>query len=730
MPKWWPWGRSARQTAPVEPATQSAPVGGGQPAWQRLAPVQRTVGDIEPTAQFEGFTESLTTSQNPGFTRPVSLLTADHTGIPVLDAVPAHPDVPAAPAERTRSWAPRLPSVQRAHVGVSAPVQRLTEQDSPVPQVFPVEDPGIESPSDMVQASDVDERRPLDVAPVETVVLSDAHTPTDRPSTAGTDTAPLSPVTLSGPAGAPTVQRSGAGTAPGASLPVVQAVSSRPTPPEPRKVPELRRLAPVQRTTTTSPLPILRTVDTAAPNAPAPSTPTTDTDTATAAPAVTSEPGAPESDAPSPAEPELRDVAADSLPGEPSAPETIATPAPPSSPTPAPTNSPPSPHVDDAPVVPIQRAVSPSAPLPVDADVHRVTKAESIPTVRVEPLAPPTTSPSFSASATRPNTTTTTNSVPSMQRTEASPSAPAHSRAAVPVQRLDTSTPIHVPAPIAAGTEKHGPAAQPTRSVTFAAQRDAEPGVTGPAATIEHTCALAEPSAVHAEGQHVQRTPAEPVIGQRLTLPVVDSPAAPSPATPVHPVVPVHPVAQRAVHNRRLVVLPPVRTDTGAHPLGVEHTAAVGSSPRPVGLQRMFSAAGSPSTLPPAAAQVRHTETGSPYVHAPELAGPAGGFAFDEPSHHYDADTNTITFDTAHIQRDTDDTAPAPAAEAAPPPPPESAAAVAAAPAAAAAAGAAAPGGTNVDELLNKLYDPLVARLRAELWLDRERAGMLMDLGR
>uniref|UniRef100_UPI0037C7F4FE hypothetical protein n=1 Tax=Mycolicibacterium sp. TaxID=2320850 RepID=UPI0037C7F4FE len=80
MPKWWPWGRSARQTAPVEPATQAAPVSGGQPAWQRLAPVQRTVGDIEPTAQFEGFTDSLTTSQNPGFTRPVSLLTADHTG--------------------------------------------------------------------------------------------------------------------------------------------------------------------------------------------------------------------------------------------------------------------------------------------------------------------------------------------------------------------------------------------------------------------------------------------------------------------------------------------------------------------------------------------------------------------------------------------------------------------------------------------------------------------------
>jgi hypothetical protein len=32
--------------------------------------------------------------------------------------------------------------------------------------------------------------------------------------------------------------------------------------------------------------------------------------------------------------------------------------------------------------------------------------------------------------------------------------------------------------------------------------------------------------------------------------------------------------------------------------------------------------------------------------------------------------------------------------------------------------------------LVNRLYDPLAARLRAELWLDRERAGVLMNLHR
>ncbi|HEU5266569.1 MAG TPA: hypothetical protein VFU35_07705, partial [Jatrophihabitans sp.] len=57
----------------------------------------------------------------------------------------------------------------------------------------------------------------------------------------------------------------------------------------------------------------------------------------------------------------------------------------------------------------------------------------------------------------------------------------------------------------------------------------------------------------------------------------------------------------------------------------------------------------------------------------------------------------------------------------------------AAAPAAAAAAGpaAAAVGGTpNLDELARRLYDPLAARIKAELRLDRERFGLVTDLRR
>jgi hypothetical protein len=33
-------------------------------------------------------------------------------------------------------------------------------------------------------------------------------------------------------------------------------------------------------------------------------------------------------------------------------------------------------------------------------------------------------------------------------------------------------------------------------------------------------------------------------------------------------------------------------------------------------------------------------------------------------------------------------------------------------------------------ELVNRIYDTLAARLRSELWLDRERAGVLLDVQR
>jgi hypothetical protein len=55
---------------------------------------------------------------------------------------------------------------------------------------------------------------------------------------------------------------------------------------------------------------------------------------------------------------------------------------------------------------------------------------------------------------------------------------------------------------------------------------------------------------------------------------------------------------------------------------------------------------------------------------------------------------------------------------------PPAAAAPAAAPGAPATAGVAA---AQLDEMARQLFEPLSARLRAELWLDRERAGLVTD---
>ena len=45
-------------------------------------------------------------------------------------------------------------------------------------------------------------------------------------------------------------------------------------------------------------------------------------------------------------------------------------------------------------------------------------------------------------------------------------------------------------------------------------------------------------------------------------------------------------------------------------------------------------------------------------------------------------------------------------------------------------AGAPSSGMPSMDELVRRLFDPLSARLKAELRLDRERAGLVTDLRR
>jgi hypothetical protein len=145
----------------------------------------------------------------------------------------------------------------------------------------------------------------------------------------------------------------------------------------------------------------------------------------------------------------------------------------------------------------------------------------------------------------------------------------------------------------------------------------------------------------------------------------------------------------------RIVLLPPVRTET---------REVSAESAQPMSLQRMFGDFAQPATL----------------------SGVARPRGHDEPP-----TVSTMTFDAPTAQREVESV-----------PDPihlaqrisEQSLAEEAAPVQAAPAPAPAPAPTqaptDVDELVGRLYEPIAARLRAELWLDRERAGALMNLHR
>lgn len=72
---------------------------------------------------------------------------------------------------------------------------------------------------------------------------------------------------------------------------------------------------------------------------------------------------------------------------------------------------------------------------------------------------------------------------------------------------------------------------------------------------------------------------------------------------------------------------------------------------------------------------------------------------------------------------------PAPVGDA-PAAPPVPSAAAPAEPGAGVPAVPTVPTGASLDELVRRLFDPLSARLKDELRLDRERAGLISDLRR
>jgi hypothetical protein len=782
MPKWWPWGRSKHpDPEPAAPAFRS------EPAWHRLAPVQRTIGDIEPTAHLQGFTASLTTSQNPAFTGPLELLTTEHAArLPVLDVVHHSVDAAAptssASPRQSRTWAPSPMAVQRAIRQSAAAVQRAADVAAPTREIHPVQplDPTDTPPHSMIEAPEPDDRRILDVASapaIETYQPQSVESLAPQPSrdrednpvddgvVASVSHEPVSPTlhsTSPTEPSRPTVQLLPSTPDPvSAAQQVVSATSTRSTT---SLSPPLRHLPLVQRAVTESPsaaegfaiarpIPLLRTIESPAGGPRQRGKPDTTT-TCDGGPTLQcsidhgpAHPVATESATPMPLSTRpASDVASQVAPAvdtyEPTASPPVTaqlTTAPTDELKPAPAghSSAPDAVVTSSPLAGLQRlpvvetrsATTAAGATPEHRTAARPTvqRSPEWPTVQRSPQRPP-----VQRSPERTTETVSNVHIPTDQASGASvgpgPLPPAGEGGATPDPTPETwgDSPVSSrgdsPAP---ESYPHGPAggcSPPLATKTEASQ----------AVTSERLSEASWESQSVSDGaalQHAVPPTSSAGVVQRVALPVV-RPAAPpmrieSPPTPSHSASSAHTVVQRAATSGRLVVLPPVRTNSSTDdaPSGASSGPArsvLVESPRPVGLQRMFeqrTARRIEDTT-----DCRASDAASVgFDSAASSASDSGVPRFETSGRSHEPTANTITFSSPTVQREPEVAAPSPE--------PAPTAAPAATTISASAAAGPAPS-QDVDELVNRLYDPLAARLRAELWLDRERAGVLMDLGR
>jgi hypothetical protein len=698
MPKWWPFGRSMRADTD-EPAAAVAPATVvTEPAWRRLPAIQRTVGDIESTTRLAEFNGALTTSQNPMVTESIELLAANGSDrLSVLDVASADggstsppPDASPRTAPAARTFAPSRLQVQRAMLDSGAEAALMDDEPAaPHPVFHPVqwED---DRPS-MVEAPSRDERRPLQV------------------------------------------------------VDVLEARSAVPSRPSPIPAPEAQK--PLQRNTTP-------------PSPPTSSTPSTASSMvavqrASAPPVATqTEEIQPERELPSPppATPDRPTIDTPELPRFSSREPVLASPlttkydGPGSEPPPLRTLAP----VQRSPTETVSSATrfGPSSPLAV---LRAIDVAPSA------PKAPPhaSTGPVVAHHSTNPHVD----------------GAVAHARSGPP-PRSD-STPIqrdHVGGPAIPSSSPFVPTAEPpqhplahphsatnARLSDAAAQRIAapqSPDMPKPSSpirsrtTVQRTADVIAPPRAEQGSRRTAQTidhlvaehpralpesgsgPVEPEPVQRTELPVV--PHA-STADELHPAAGhragVATPVQRAATGGRLVVLPPLRS-TSAAPNGAGAAPAaparsvVAESTRPIGLQRMFDGAvrRASSDGSAGATQSRGVDDAPTGLAAVQNYGESGP--------HYDHVTNTITFGEPTIQRAPEHAAPEPPGPTEPPEPTQPPAVPVPPSTSLSMTPSTSPPEANVDELVNRLYDPLAARLRAELWQDRERAGVLMDLGR
>lgn len=405
------------------------------------------------------------------------------------------------------------------------------------------------------------------------------------------------------------------------------------------------------------------------------------------------------------------------------------------------------------------------------------------PAARVEPSTTDTVAEVLGARQDEPEPPAVSEPAPVRESDPADHTSAVDLRSTVAAQRdsvPETAVPATVPIP--------GPVVQrvtdpppPVRRVGLGAPIiPRAPGVTPPVVTTEPTTTTADPAPVQRFAEPAPR-PAEPAHESPALQPDSSPPAAPAMEMVAPPMVvsslvgdqspisaehtPSTVLTGQSTHETATKPSPPVPTvsrlsTTEAAPIPVK---AGGADPKPVTVSRAVVGLGAP-LLP---ASGREPRPGTPITNGgpapePDVAlGPADPATLpiqrmDRSIHtpspvsatHRAAPRTVPPSPTATVlpqlppvvQREVTEPAPAEAALPEAPPAPESPVPDAAAPAppSATAAAPAAPGtpgapgtqgqaGQEPEELLKKLYDPLLRRLKTELRLDRERRGALTD---
>jgi hypothetical protein len=634
--------------------------------------MQRTLGEMDTTARLPDFTPSLTTSRNPGVTGSLDVLAADHPErIPVLDMVS---DAAMAPTPKPTTEAPvrrqRTWSPSPATIQRALQAQPTTVQradvEPPAREIYPVK-PEFQVESRSGSLTDA----PQPPEDRSLIVTSDPAW-NEPPATPSVEqhAEPTSTIL-------PTMSTSGV---PDVAEPEPSSHHPVPTVPSVDALPSIGALSPIGAVPSVSaagvaatPVSHLRTVQRAANGSTTPQQRTT-----TAKPAVSPlDPPPHRADTHQPATTQSLDSG---LPKS---------------------------HIDipehgptDRIDAPLQRATGPATDAgetDLVTSVHRIGQVSDrmLPTASthdIRTLAPATTL--------------------GAQRSTDTPSPPPRTSPSNDPQRTTTPT-ASASVPSSSPLRHPSIGEQPGLPEVSSSPRRYELPVLPP---VQRSTAPGPPrlSPAPADGRIPQTPGATPLAAPPAATAAVQTSAPPrdpevsmkSSGTQPNTDMPRMPVAQRsAAPIGRLVILPPVRSTPAVpseKPQSITDSVIFESQPR-MSLQRMFE-------------QSTAVHTDGAADSSPNRPDPA------PRSRSVEADTPTVTL--PNIQREPD---PGPE-QAAPPEQPPAPSPVPSAASATPNAGASPP--VDIEEMINRMYDPLAARLRGELWLDRERAGALMDLTR